>query len=339
MCYSNVTDRDLMGQIATKLNDYRNPPQGGMSIDHVNRWINQFELTDRRFVLEETDRLMGIGYFSESDYRRVISSIANDEQNERFFQTAAFLDIQNQGTSQSEFLDLLREDCVEEFNVVTRLSQRQRVSSFREFIYLDDVSFSGAKAINDLTWFIEHFELQNITILVYFLGGHTYSAWKIKNQLERKFADRNISVCVGGGEFAVVENQRRNSSNSEVFWPKAQSVSIPEWADGQVHYLGTYRDGYVANNFFPNEQRRDRFEAIMTKVGFDILGQSQNPSDVIKPLGFSTFNGVGFGGTIFTFRNCPNNTPLAYWWGTYLRTGNRALDCWYPLMKRNVYNR
>ncbi len=103
MCYSNVTDRDLMGQIATKLNDYRNPPQGGMSIDHVNRWINQFELTDRRFVLEETDRLMGIGYFSESDYRRVISSIANDEQNERFFQTAAFLDIQNQGTSQSEF--------------------------------------------------------------------------------------------------------------------------------------------------------------------------------------------------------------------------------------------
>ncbi len=51
MCYSNVTDRDLMGQIATKLNDYRNPPQGGMSIDHVNRWINQFELTDRRFVL------------------------------------------------------------------------------------------------------------------------------------------------------------------------------------------------------------------------------------------------------------------------------------------------
>ena len=53
MCYSNVTDRDLMGQIATKLNDYRNPPQGGMSIDHVNRWINQFELTDRRFVLRK----------------------------------------------------------------------------------------------------------------------------------------------------------------------------------------------------------------------------------------------------------------------------------------------
>lgn len=24
----------------------------------------------------------------------------------------------------------------------------------------------------------------------------------------------------------------------------------------------------------------------MTKVGFDILGQSQNPSDAIKPLGF-----------------------------------------------------
>ena len=90
MCYSNVTDRDLMGQIATKLNDYRNPPQGGMSIDHVNRWINQFELTDRRFVLEETDRLMGIGYFSENDYRRVISSIATDEKMKVSFKLQRF---------------------------------------------------------------------------------------------------------------------------------------------------------------------------------------------------------------------------------------------------------
>lgn len=339
MCYSNVTDCDLMRQIAAKLNDYRNPPQCGMSLDHVNRWINQFELNDRRFVLEETDRLMGIGYFSEDDYRRVISSIATDDENESFFQTAAFLDIQNQGTSQSEFLDLLREYCIGQFNVITRMSQQQRVSSFREFIYVDDVSFSGAKAINDLTWFIEHFGLQNITILVYFLGGHTYSTWKIKDQLEQRFVDRNISVGVGGDEFISVENQLRHSSSSEVLWPKEQSVSIPEWADGQVRYLGTYRNGYVANKFFPDDQRRDRFETILTKIGFDILGHSQNPSDVIKPLGFSTFNGVGFGGTIFTFRNCPNNTPLAYWWGTYLPTGNRALDCWYPLMKRNVYNR
>ncbi|WP_393947404.1 phosphoribosyltransferase-like protein [Kluyvera intermedia] len=333
-----MTDRDLMGQIAVKLNDYRYPPQGGMCIAHVNRWIGQFELNDRRFVLEETDRLLGIGYFSESDYRRVASSIATDEANESFFQTAAFLDIQNQGASQSEFLDLLQEDCEEELNVVTRTSRRRRVSSFDDFIYVDDVSFSGAKAINDLTWFIENFDLQNINILVYFLGAHTYATWKIKDQLERTFSERNISVGVGGDEFVLVENQRRNSSNSEVLWPKEQSVSIPEWADGQITYQGTYRNGYIANDFFPDEQRRDRFEAILTKVGFDILSHSQNPSAVIKPLGFSTFNGVGFGGTIFTFRNCPNNTPLAYWWGTYLRRGNGALDCWYPLMKRNVYN-
>ena len=339
MCYGNMTDDDLMGQIAAKLIDYRNPPQGGMTINHVNRWISQFELNDRRFVLEETDRLMGVGYFSESDYRRVVSGIATDEENESFFRTAAFLNIQNQGTSQLEFLHLLQQDCVEDFDVVTRMTQPSRVNSFREFIYVDDVSFSGSKAINDLSWFIEHFGLQNITIFVYFLGGHTYATWKIKDQLERKFVDRNISVAVGGGEFVFVENQLRNSSYSEVLWPKAQSVSVPQWAAGQINYLGAYRNGYVANNFFPDEQRRDRFEAILTKVGFDILGHSQNPSPVIKPLGFSTFNGVGFGGTIFTYRNCPNNTPLAYWWGTYLRTRNRALDCWYPLMKRNVYNR
>lgn len=338
MCDSNITDRDLMGQIASKLYDYRNPPANGMDVEHVSRWIEQFEPGDRRFVLEETDRFMEIGYFSEQDYQRMASELADDEENERFFQNAAFLDIQIQGSSQHEFMTLLHSEREEEINLVSRISTREWVNSFQEFIYIDDVSFSGAKAINDLGWFINNFNLRNITIYVYFFGYHTFAEWKIKDLLEREFSDRNIAIGVGGGDFRYIENQRRNSASSGVLWPTPQSVVIPAWATNLASYAGTYRNGYVVNDIFPHELRRDRFEAILTKVGFDILGNSQNPSPVIKPLGFSTFNGVGFGGTIFTFRNCPNNTPLAFWWGNYQPSGNRALDCWYPLMKRIVYN-
>lgn len=32
----------------------------------------------------------------------------------------------------------------------------------------------------------------------------------------------------------------------------------------------------------------------------------------MKPLGYKTYRGLGFGGTIFTYRNCPNNTPLVF---------------------------
>ncbi len=337
MCVNRVTDLDLMGQIASKLSDYRYPPPAGMDVNHVNRWIQQFEPNDRRFVLEETDRLMGLGYFSERHYQKAANEEANDQENEQIFNDGAFLNIQLQGSSQREYLNLiqsLREDAI---NVISRNTDVNWVHSFREFVYADDVSFSGAKAISDLTWFITHFELQNITIYVYFMGLHTFAEWKIKEQLERVFLDRNITIEVNGGKFIRVENQRRNSSQSGVC-AKAESVSMPLWATRTVNFTGTYREGYSENDIFPDETRRDRFEAILTKIGFSILVHSQNPSPVIKPLGFSTFRGVGFGGTIFTFRNCPNNTPLAFWWGSYHVTGQPALDCWYPLMRRNGYN-
>lgn len=338
MCVNSITDEDLMGRIASKLTDYRYPPQGGMNIAHVSRWIQQFDQADRRFVLEETDRLMGLGYIRESAYHNTACQTASEPGNEQVFSNAAFLDIQVQGSSQHEYLDLLQSFRENDLNIVNRNSDVHWVHSFHEFVYIDDVSFSGAKAITDLAWFIEHFNLNNINICISFIALHTFSEWKIKDQLESQFSDRNIRIGVGGGDFGRIENQRRNSSQSGVFWPKAESVSMPLWATETLNYRGTYRDGYIANNIFPDENRRDRFEAILTKIGFMILGYSQTRSPVIKPLGFSTFRGVGFGGTIFTFRNCPNNAPLAFWWGTYHETGQPALDCWYPLMRRNGYN-
>lgn len=338
MCNNSITDQDLMGQIASKLTDYRYPPEDGMNIAHVSRWIQQFDPADRRFVLEETDRLLELAYFRESDYHNAARQTANDPENEEIFSDAAFLDIQEQGSSQHEYLNLLQTYREDDINIVYTDSDAQWVHSFRIFVYLDDVSFSGTKAINDLTWFIEHYNLRDISICISFMALHTYSEWKIKAQLESQFSDRNIRIGVGGADFVRVENQLRNASRSGVFWPKAESVSMPLWASQTQNYLGAYRNGYEANDIFPDENRRDRFETILTRIGFKILGYSQNPSSVIKPLGFSTFRGVGFGGTIFTFRNCPNNAPLAFWWGTYQETRQPALDCWYPLMRRNGYN-
>ena len=338
MCDNSLTDDDLKEQIAFKLADYRHPPEGGMNVEHISRWVNQFQPRDRRFILEETDRLMGIGYFPEHKYQRVITEIAEDEGNTELFENAAFLDIQEQGCSQHELMQSLCAELTEDIHVVTRTSRGGLVRTFRDFVYIDDVSFSGYKAISDLTWLIEHFQLHNITIYVYFLGCHTYSCWWVKNKLENDFLSRNITVEVNGGDFRRVENRLAYNRSSGVFWPVEQDIEIPEWAINSGIYTGIYRDGYIANDNFPDEQKRNRFESILTATGFDILAYSVNPKPVIKPLGFSNFNGVGFGGTTFTYRNCPNNTPLVFWWGNYEPTGNHALDCWYPLMKRMVYN-
>ena len=69
-----------------------------------------------------------------------------------------------------------------------------------------------------------------------------------------------------------------------------------------------------------------------------IRGFCQNPNPIMRPLGFSSF-GVGFGSTIVTYRNCPNNAPLALWWGDPNAHHNHPFSRWYPLLQRRTYER
>ena len=55
-------------------------------------------------------------------------------------------------------------------------------------------------------------------------------------------------------------------------------------------------------------------ESELLIAGVSIRDLSQNPKDILPPLAFGPF-GLGFGSMLVTFRNCPNNCPLALWWG------------------------
>ena len=77
---------------------------------------------------------------------------------------------------------------------------------------------------------------------------------------------------------------------------------------------------------------RDRFTLAGLKINSSI--RDQNKKAYWKPLGLSTFRGLGFGAMVTTYRNCPNNTPLALWWGDW--DGNQV---WTPLFNRKTYNR
>ncbi|MCK7419692.1 hypothetical protein PO379_03145 [Enterobacter asburiae] len=339
MCLNAITDAELKRSIAATLSDYRHVPLLGMNSQHVTRWINQFNQEDRRFILEETDRILKIGYLNNQDYEKIVTENANDQENEWLIQNAGFLDIQENGFSQSEIIQALYDKCNEEINVIKRSSSQAFVSSFETFIYFDDVCFSGKKASDDIIWLIDRYNLRDIEIIFYFMGGHTSATWQIQQNISRAFPNRGIALRVGDGELINIENRLRYNASSEVFWPIEENAEIPPGTRNPENYRGTYRSGFVVSDVFPNEQRRNRLESILTAKGFEILSHSDEPKRSLKPLGFSTFPGVGFGGTMFTYRNCPNNVPLAFWWGNYEQKGGRALECWYPLMKRIVYNR
>ncbi|MHA1009580.1 phosphoribosyltransferase-like protein [Enterobacter roggenkampii] len=339
MCLNVITDDDLKISIAATLSDYRHVPPNGMNSEHVSRWVNQFPQADVRFILEETDRILKLGYIKREDYDRVIIENANAQENRELLETAAFLDIQDEGFSQQEIIQGLYDHCPEEINVVTRRSSQRYVNSFDTFVYFDDVCFSGLKASEDLVWLIVNYNLQNVCIIVYFMGSHSSATWQIQQKIEKAFPDRGITLRIGHGELRHLENRLSYNARSEVLWPDVANAIIPPGTRNPENYNGTCRNGFIINDVFPDERRRNRLEAIFTEAGFAILSHSDEPKKGLKPLGFSPFPGLGFGGTMFTFRNCPNNVPLAFWWGNYERAGGPALACWYPLMKRIVYNR
>ena len=94
--------------------------------------------------------------------------------------------------------------------------------------------------------------------------------------------------------------------------------------------------GRVAHTVFSSEENRQLLERELLLAGMHIRSLSQNPSPALRPLGFSPF-GLGFGSTIVTYRNCPNNAPLALWWGDPQAAPAHPFARWYPLVQRRTY--
>lgn len=89
-------------------------------------------------------------------------------------------------------------------------------------------------------------------------------------------------------------------------------------------------------DIFSSETGRQLLEEQFLLAGMRIRSFCKNPSQILRPLGFSPF-GLGFGSMIATFRNCPNNAPLALWWGDPDAHAGHPFRNWYPLLPRKTY--
>ncbi|MEL6029436.1 hypothetical protein RQL66_011405 [Citrobacter freundii] len=128
MSISLLTDDQVIKQIAEKLADYKHVPAMGMCSQHVKKWITQFHESDRRFILDETIRLLILVIFLKINYKHILKVIAESRANVPFFRESCFLNIQKQvRSSQSELIKSLSDLVSVKFNVVTRESEREYV--------------------------------------------------------------------------------------------------------------------------------------------------------------------------------------------------------------------
>lgn len=328
---------DLLASIAHTIADYRAGEIARPSPDHVDRWVQQFEKGIQLQLLRELDHVLKKTYLSRETIDAFLRGMVKSEKIAgkdpcAFWARAHFLKIQTSGYSQKEMLEnvdeILRKEC--------KLSVDNCGKSGGDYVYVDDVMFSGIRVGNDLSAWIADKAPATATVHIVVAAIHTSGEYLVGKRLRKAIADSGKGIDLKYWRIATVENRKYHKNDSGVLWP----VEVPADRSTQDYIALPHKfplelrqpGGKLGP--FSSEEGRQLLERELLVAGVKIRSLSQSPKDVLRPLGFSPF-GIGFGSMIVTFRNCPNNCPLALWWGDPDATSGPFH--WYPLLPRKTY--
>ena len=334
---------ELLESIADTIEDYRAGELSAPTPDHVDRWIRQFGTDVQLPVLREMDHVLQQTYFSESSVRRFFDRVIENERlagskPREFWWAAHLLDVQQDGNSQSEIRKLFSDAVERKYGVAAGAAGVGN----GVFVYLDDVLFSGGRVGADLSKWIAEQAPSTATVHVVTIASHRFGEWKCKSRLTNGAREAGKQLQFRLWAARRVENRLSHRNESELLWP----VAIPEDA-ALTEYLAQEEKfpfrprktgGQLQWPVFSTEDGRQLLERELLLAGMRIRSFSQSPSPAMRPLGFSPF-GLGFGSMIVTYRNCPNNAPLALWWGDPDAHPNHPFSHWYPLLQRRTYSR
>lgn len=333
--------RDILNKIFNFLKDYENFESYMLNDDqsindvslhrHIEQWITQFELSEQKFIASMVLKLLENRYITKNEELEFINELfENQTLNNR--NTMPFpLEIQKNGKSQKHLVK-----CYEE-----KISLHPEINYSQDsVIYLDDFIFSGGRIYQDLSNWIP-LQKKSYKIYVAVIGYHS-GIWKTKQELQKKICENNQRNNLNSSliflDSCELENKLSKRNESDVLWPMESFFKIEENKKYEVHNY-TYRNGFIETPYslFKDNTERVKFENICLKYGFKIIEKCQAPHSTTKPLGNCRFDGYGFGGLVFNYRNCPNNTPLIFWWGSGDIDKPHLNNQWHPLMPRKGY--
>lgn len=336
-----MSRKELLASIANTIKDYRAGEIAQPDAAHVDHWVKQFPAAAQDALLRETDHVLKQTYLNKDWVAGFLShQVKNDKLAGAdpcdFWNKSNFLSIQQNGHSQEDMLALfshcLKEQC--------GLKLVECGSPTGPYIYLDDVIFSGSRVGNDLEAWIKEKAPETAAVHILVIAVHLFGEYKLLQRLRTIAAEQKKKIEFRCWRALGIENRHRYRDRSEVLLPAA----LPD-DDRLKKYMAEEQKfpfeprkagGKLAFNVFSGEEGRQLLERELLLAGVQIRGECKNPKAVMRPLGFSPF-GLGFGSMIVTFRNCPNNAPLALWWGDPTAPASSPLSKWYPLLPRKTY--
>jgi hypothetical protein len=325
-----MIERDnLLASIATTTADYRAGEVAPPTPQHIEQWINQFHATVQVPILREIDHVLRKSYFNKGEVTRFLSNLVSNaklvgDDPVSFWRGANFLNIQQGGSSQNDLLEIFDEALKKQL----RLSIENCGKGGEVFLYIDDVIFTGGRVKSDLCSWIGSDAPVNATVHVIVIATHEGFYYN-RDIIKKTAQESGKSIDFKWWCLATFENRKYYRNSSDILWP----VTIPDDVATQAHVAGMAHQpilragGQIGEKaIYSSDEGRQLLEREFLKAGVKIRGMCPNLPVVERPLGHSSLETLGFGSTIVTFRNCPNNAPLAFWVGAP----------WYPLFPRKT---
>lgn len=327
-----MTRNALLASIATQIQDYRQGEWSGPSPDHVERWVKQFEAGVQDAILAEIDHILHKTYITKQNATAFLESLATDAKvtggdHSSFWQNAGILSIQAGGGSQREMLSVF--DRVLTTKVGFGVDRCQATSGV--YVYLDDAIFSGTRLRMDLESWLPNAP-QDIYIHVIAMGLHRGGIWHARTRVEAAARALGKTIKLQFWRCIEIEDRRSEINNCDVLRPSGlpadalvQAYAAELVEQGFPPILRT-QAGVGPLAIFTSPTSRELIEQEMLKAGAKIRDMCPRLPAAMRPLGFTGLRTLGFGAHVITYRNCPNNCPLAFWVG----------DPWYPLFPRKT---
>jgi len=335
---------ELLDYISSTVSDYRAGEITSPNPEQIERWVNQFSSEVQIPILKEMSFTLHQTYYSRDYINRYFSSLVTNEQligevvPKDYWKKTNVLKIQQHGNSQSDILSLFGEALLEKCH--------WNVESCRncegDIIYLDDALFSGSRVRVDLTEWIKTMAPSRGKVHIIVIVSHQFGEWQTREYLEREAEKHKKELEFVFWAATRYENRKSYRNKSEVLWPTKSVLAFPEvlqyvQLDKKFPFEPRESGEKLENQIFSSDEGRKLLEREFLLAGLRIRSFCKEPKAVLRPLGFGPF-GLGFGSLIVTYRNCPNNCPLALWWGDPNAHEGHPFKKWYPLFPRKVYN-
>lgn len=337
---SNEKLLEYAGKIEKEVSDYRKEESLNPKQENILKWVSQFSEVNQEVILKEMLHIFSSRYLTEIEVDSFLTKLVTNKKltlnkGLEYWNEISLLDIQDNGNSQK----MMNEKFI---NIVKKLTKVELpINDYKKkhFIHLDDFLFTGNRLRHDLNnWF--KVAPKNIKLEIIYIGYYKSGQYYVSNNWLKKNNPNNIDYTFW--RLAELENNSRCQNVSHVLWP-TETITEEKGVNKYIEEQGEcfFRDEsqtpgyYCCESIFSSEENRKILEKEFTIAGLKINNDSitdEKKKKYWKPLGISSFKGLGFGAMLFNYRNCPNNAPLAFWWGDW-----DEKSVWYPLFKRKGY--